>query len=312
MNYARTVIALACIVLGLGVIFPWAKTIIILGLCYGLASLGVALPARSGQVSFGHAMFSCVAAYCVAFIAKAYPTTDGLLLILFGTLLSTLFAAFIGLCMIRYRGIFYGMLNLAISMVIVALLGKLYSLTGGTDGIRVDRPTMLGVMTQRSEFETILLSFTLVVCIAAGWFYQRFIKSGSGEALLGLKSNETRLEYLGLSAQRVLWVGYVISGLFVSLSGSIFALAQGLVTPEMGSWTRSGELVFITVLGGVSHALGPFVGAAIFEAVKLTAAAYMAGVWQLLLGCTLLVVIVVAPQGIMGAVAKRNKQQANS
>ena len=126
---------------------------------------------------------------------------------------------------------------------------------------------------------------------------------------MGLKSNETRLEYLGLSAHRVLWVGYVISGLFVSLSGAIFALAQGLVTPDIGSWTRSGELVFITILGGVSHSLGAFIGAAIFEAVKLTAAAYMAGVWQLLLGFTLLFVIVVAPDGIIGALEKRKEKK---
>ena len=309
MNYAKTTVFLFSLVLALGLLFPWAKTIIIIGLCYGLSSLGVALPARSGQVSFGHAIFSCVAAYSVAFIAKAFPATDALVLVIAGTLLSTAFASLIGLFIVRYRGIFYGMLNLAVSMVIVALLGKLYSLTGGTDGIRVDRPAIFGVMTERGDFESILLLFTLLVAVVAGWFYQRFIKSASGEALLGLKSNETRLEYLGLSAHRVLWVGYVISGLFVSLAGAIFALAQGLVTPDIGSWTRSGELVFITVLGGVSHSLGPFVGAAIFEIVKLTAAAYMAGVWQLLLGVTLLIVIVVAPNGIMGAFEKRNKNK---
>ena len=300
---------LAVIVLAFGLAFPWSKTVLILSLCYGLAALGVALPARSGQVSFGHAMFACVAAYSVAFVAKAFPTIDGTLLVVAGTLIGTGFAALIGLFIVRYRGIFFGMLNLAVSMVIVALLGKLYSLTGGTDGIRVDRPTVLGVMTERSEFETILLVFTLCVAFAAGWFYQRFIKSAAGEALLGLKSNETRLEYLGLSAHRVLWVGYVISGLFVSLSGAIFALAQGLVTPDSGSWTRSGELVFITILGGVNHALGAFIGAAIFEAVKLTASAYMAGVWQLLLGFTLLIVILLAPDGIMGMINKRIKRK---
>ena len=111
-----------------------------------------------------------------------------------------------------------------------------------------------------------------------------------------------------MSAHHVLWVGYVISGLFLSLSGAIFALAQGLVTPDMGSWMRSGEFVFIMILGGASHALGAFVGAGIFEVVKLAASAYMAGVWQLLLGVTLLVVIVVAPEGIIGAL-ERNKSK---
>jgi ABC-type branched-subunit amino acid transport system permease subunit len=161
------------------------------------------------------------------------------------------------------------------------------------------------LLTDRSEFETLLMVLTSLLCLLAGWFYQRFTQSATGEALAGLKSNETRLEYLGISAHKVLWVGYVWSGLMVSLAGAVFALAQGLVTPEMGAWTRSGELVFIMILGGVTHALGPFVGAAIFQAVKLFASAYMAGVWQMLLGSTLLVVIAVAPNGILGAWHKR-------
>ena len=310
MRFGLISLVLAAAMMAIGVLFPWMKTIGILGLCYGLATLGVALPARSGQVSFGHAMFACVAAYTVAFTAKAFPQLDGVMLIVWSVCVSTAFSAMLGLFMVRYRGIFFGMLNLAVSMVIVALLGKLYSLTGGSDGIRVDRPTFFGFVTERNEFETLLLGFTLVVSMGCGWFYQRFIHSASGEALAGLKTNETRLEYLGLSAHQVLWVGYVISGVFLSLSGAIFALAQGLVTPDMGSWMRSGEFVFIMILGGASHALGAFVGAGIFEVVKLAASAYMAGVWQLLLGVTLLVVIVVAPDGIIGALEKKkeNKQ----
>ena len=309
MRFGLISLVLAAAMMAIGVLFPWMKTIGILGLCYGLAALGVSLPARSGQVSFGHAMFACVAAYAVAFTAKAFPQLDGLMLIVWSVGLSTAFCAVLGLFMVRYRGIFFGMLNLAVSMVIVALLGKLYSLTGGTDGIRVDRPTFFGFVTERNEFETLLLGFTLLVSMGCGWFYQRFIHSASGEALSGLKTNETRLEYLGLSAHQVLWVGYVISGVFLSLSGAIFALAQGLVTPDMGSWMRSGEFVFIMILGGASHALGAFVGAGIFEVVKLAASAYMAGVWQLLLGITLLVVIVVAPEGIIGAFNKKKENK---
>ncbi len=295
------------LLLTIGVLFPWSKTLLIIGLCYGLSALGVAIPAKSGQVSFGHAMFACVSAYSVAFMASAFPAWDGLLLIVLATLLGTLFSALLGLFVVRYRGIFFGMLNLAVSMVIVTLLGKLYNLSGGTDGIRVERPALMGMLADRSGFETLLLVLTCCLCLLAGWFYQRFTQSATGEALVGLKSNETRLEYLGISAYRVLWVGYVWSGLMVSLAGAIFALAQGLVTPDMGAWTRSGELVFIMILGGVSHAMGPFVGAAIFQAVKLFASAYMAGVWQMLLGFTLLVVIAVAPDGILGALHKRRQ-----
>lgn len=297
-------LCLALIVLALGALFPWSRTLGVLGVCYGLASLGVAIPARSGQVSFGHAMFACVSAYATVFVARAYPNLDGIVLILIATFASAAFGALIGLFIVRYRGIFFGMLNLAVSMVLYSLLGKLYTYTNGSDGLQLERPSFFGFKLERSEFELSLLVFALVLAFVCGWFYQRFTRSGTGQALMGLKTNETRLEYLGLSAHKILWVGYIISAIFVGFSGAVFALAQGLVTPEVGSWMRSGEYVFITILGGVGNALGPFLGAAIFEAVKLFASAYMAGVWQLLLGATLLLVIVVAPEGITGAILK--------
>lgn len=304
MKFGYVSLILAACLLAFGLLFPWSKTLGILGLCYGLAALGVAIPARAGQVSFGHAMFACVSAYGVAFIGRAFPGTDGVLLVLMATIISSVFAAIIGFFIVRYRGIFFGMLNLAVSMVIYALLGKLYEITGGTDGIRVDRPVFFGMAMERSDFETWLLIFALLISLLCGWIYQRFIKSATGEALMGLRTNETRLEYLGLSAHKILWTSYLLSAVFVGLSGAIFALAQGLVTPDIGSWMRSGEFVFITILGGVNHALGPFIGAAVFEIVKLGASAYLAGVWQLILGVTLLIVIVVAPTGIIGAIEK--------
>ena len=301
MMKLRLAITIGCaLLLALGLLYPWSKTPIIVGLCYALAALGVSIMVRAGQVSFGHALYACVAGYGVAFVARAWPQVDGLLLLLGGTLAGTLAGAIVGLFVVRYRGIFFGMLNLAISMVVYSMLGKFYSLTGGTDGLRIDRPTLLGFTLERSGFETGLLLLTLALCVAIGWGVQRLFASGTGQALAAIKTNETRLEYLGLSARRVLWHGYVLSAALVGLSGALFAMMQGLVTPDLGSWLRSGEFVFISILGGANHAIGAFLGAIVFEAVKLIAAAYMAGVWQLLLGLTLIVVILVAPGGIVG------------
>ncbi len=303
MRLIVTVGSLLCLALGLA--FPWSKTPIIVGLCYALAALGVSIMVRAGQVSFGHALYACVSGYAVAFIARAWPQIDGVVLLVAATLAATLAGAIVGLFVVRYRGIFFGMLNLAISMVVYSMLGKFYGLTGGTDGLRINRPTLFGVSFERSGFETSLLILTLLLSIAIGWAVQRLFASGTGEALAGVKTNETRLEYLGLSARRVLWHGYVVSAALVGLSGALFAMVQGLVTPDLGSWLRSGEFVFITILGGANHAIGAFLGAIVFEAVKLFAAAYMTGVWQLLLGLTLIFVILVAPMGIVGLMEKR-------
>lgn len=293
-------IAAAGACLALGLLFPWLKTTAIVGICYGLAALGVAVLLRAGQISFGHAMYACISGYAVAFLARAFPELDGLVLIVAGVGVSVAAGAVVGLFVVRYRGIFFGMLNLAISMVLYSLLSKLYELTGGSDGLRITRPTLAGLTFDRGGFETAMLILTIVAALVLGWLVQRYFNSSAGEALAGVKTNETRLEYLGLSAGRILWNGYLLSAGLVGLSGALFALVQGLVTPELGYWLRSGEYVFIAILGGASHVLGAFLGALVFECVKLFAAAFLTGVWQMLLGFTLIAVILVAPAGIVG------------
>jgi ABC-type branched-subunit amino acid transport system permease subunit len=213
--------------------------------------------------------------------------------------------AVIGAFMVRYRGIFFGMLNLAFSMVLFSVLGKFGAVTGGTDGLRFDRPTFGFVAMEREAFETALLLLALVLAVAVGAVVQRYFASVNGQAMAAIKTNETRLEYLGISAKRVFWGGYVLSAALCGLGGSLFALAQGLVTPEMGYWVRSGEIVFIAILGGASHALGAFVGAFVFEFVKLYAAALLTGAWQLVLGLVLIAMVFVAPRGIFGLVERR-------
>jgi ABC-type branched-subunit amino acid transport system permease subunit len=291
--------ALIAIVVALALALPWLKTPLLLALSNGLAVTGVIVLIRAGQVSFGHAMFACAAGYGVAFAARAWHL-DALLLIVLGTSGAALAGALIGLFMVRYRGIFFGMLNLAFSMVLFAVLGKFGAATGGTDGLRFDRPTFGFVPLEREGFESALLVLALLLAVLAGLLVQRYFASVNGQALAAIKTNETRLEYLGISAKRVFWGGYVFSAALCGLGGSLFALTQGLVTPEMGYWVRSGEIVFIAILGGASHVLGAFVGAFVFEFVKLYAAALLTGAWQLALGLVLIVMVFVAPRGLFG------------
>ncbi len=297
------VAAIACFVVGL--LVPWVRTTAIIGLCYALAALGVTVLLRAGQISFGHALYALVGGYAVGFVGRAFPALDGLLLIAAGTAAAIVVGGIIGLFVVRYRAIFFGMLNLAISMVLFSFASKLFEVTNGSDGLRIARPTLAGMTLERADFETWMLAATLVAAVLLGWFVQRYFESAAGEALAGVKTNETRLEYLGLSSYRILWNGYVLSAGLVGLSGSIFAVVQGLVTPELGYWLRSGEYVFIAILGGSGHALGAFLGTLVFECVKLIAGAYFAGVWQLMLGVVLIVVILIAPNGIVGAFRRR-------
>jgi len=294
----QLVIALALLALALPAALPWLKTPFILGTAFGIAALGISILIVSGQISFGHAMFMCSGGYAVAFAARQWPQLDSAVLLLMGAGTGLLLGVVVGSFVVRYRAIFFGMLNLALSMVLYAVLGKFFHITGGTDGLRLERAPFFGLSLDRDTFETVLLLLSVLLALITGWLVRRYQRSVAGQALAAIKTNETRLEYVGISAYKALWIGYIFSATLCGLSGAIFAIAQGLVTPEMGYWVRSGEIIFVAILGGVGHPVGAFIGAGIFEFVKLFAAAYLTGAWQLVLGCVLIAIVFLAPRGV--------------
>ena len=277
----------------------WA-TLFALILAKGIVVLGIVLLLQAGQVSFGHAMFFATGAYTAAFWGKYMGGGDILLYIVLGGISSTIVGLLVGLFVVRYREIFFGMLNLAFSMVLWSLLEKMFHYTNGADGIRVARPGLLGFTFTPETFQYVILYVSLVVAIAAFFGVQRYLESPLGHMLRAIKSNETRLEYLGMSARRVLLIGYVISAFLGGVGGTLVAIIQQIATPEFGFWTKSGEFVFIAILGGGAHAFGAFAGAAMFEIVRFYAAAHLADAWQLILGVVLIVIILYAPNGLIG------------
>lgn len=286
----------------------WA-TLFALILAKGIVILGIVLLLQAGQVSFGHAMFFATGAYTAAFWGKYVGGGDILLFIVLGGLSSTIIGLIVGLFVVRYREIFFGMLNLAFSMVLWSLLEKMFHYTNGADGIRVARPGLLGFSFTPETFQYVILYVSLVVAIAAFVGVQRYLESPLGHMLRAMKSNETRLEYLGTSARRVLLVGYVISAFLGGVGGALVSMIQQIATPEFGYWTKSGEFVFIAILGGSTHAFGAFAGAAMFEVVRFYAAAHLADAWQLILGIVLIVIILYAPSGLIGLRQRNQPKQ---
>lgn len=297
--------------IALPMLLTWLKTPVIFASCMGIAALGVAVLIRAGQVSFGHAMFTCLAGYAVAFSSKWWPSLDAAALIVIGTVFGSLCGLIVGLFVVRYREIFFGMLNLALSMVLFAVLGKLFNITGGTDGMQIARATFFGMSLSRDALETTLLLLSVACALGCSVFISRYSASAAGQAMAAIKTNETRLEYVGISAYRVFLTGYVISAALCSLSGALFAVAQGLVTPEMGYWVRSGELVFIAILGGIAHPVGAFLGATVFEFVKLFAAAYLTDAWQMVLGVVLILMVFFAPMGVSGLLMRFDRARVS-
>ena len=279
---------------------PGLQILLTLALAKGIAVMGITVLLRSGQVSFGHALFFAVAAYGGAFTLMVIPGADLVVVFVFGITAAVLTGVAVGLFVARYRFIFFAMLNLAFSMIFWSILEKFYHYTGGADGMRLPRPTVFGMELERGPYELIMFYLALIMALGLGWFSMRWLESPTGQLFRTLKTNETRLQYLGMSPQRVMLTGYVLSALLCGVGGIIMGLVQGVVTPEYAFWVRSGEMVFIAVLGGAGSVPGALVGAAIYEIVRTYASAFAGDIWQMVLGTFLLIIILFAPGGIAG------------
>ncbi len=288
----------AALILGLSWAVPWLRFVMTVALAKGLAVLGILLLLRAGQVSFGHALYLALAAYVVAFAATRVP--EVLILLPLAALSAAAIGLVIGLFVSRYRAIFFGMLNLALSMVFYSIIDKFYEVTRGGDGIRVATTKFAGASLSPEQQSWALLCLALVLAIAFGAFVRRYLSSPLGSALSALKTREARLEFMGVPARRVLLCAYVISAFMAGCGGVLIALSTRHVTPALAYWTASGELVFIAVLGGAGSVFGPFLGALAYELTRTYAAALVADAWQMILGAVLLVVILFAPGGLWG------------
>ncbi|MEB8388749.1 branched-chain amino acid ABC transporter permease [Rhodobacteraceae bacterium KMM 6894] len=276
------------------------QVLLTLALAKGIAVMGITVLLRSGQVSFGHALYFAIAAYGGAFTLMLMPGADLIVVFLLGVMAAVLSGVLVGLFVARYRFIFFAMLNLAFSMIFWSILEKFYHYTGGADGMRLPRPTVFWIEMERGAYELFMFYLALALAIGLGWFSMRWLESPTGQLFRTLKTNETRLQYLGMSPQRVLMNGYVLSAMLCGTGGILMGLVQGVVTPEYAYWIRSGEMVFIAVLGGAGSVPGALVGAAIYEIVRTYASAFAGDVWQLVLGSFLLIIILFAPGGIAG------------
>ena len=129
------------------------------------------------------------------------------------------------------------------------------------------------------------------------------VQSPFGKTLQSIRDNEIRARFLGIRIRRSRWIAFVISGTFTGLAGALWVPLNGLTTPEILWWPFSGEIVFMSVLGGFRSFAGPIVGAIVFNFLKAYAVA-STEYWQMLLGVVLIVLVLALPGGIVGALVK--------
>jgi ABC-type branched-subunit amino acid transport system permease subunit len=276
----------------------WVTFLLTLALAKSVVVLAIALLLRGGLVTFGHGMFFAAGAYTVGLLMKRLGLHEAVVLTAAGVLTAAVVAALVGLFIARYRGIFFAMLNMAISMVVYAVLLKLYWLTGGTDGIGIRTPTILGLTPGRESLRLAIYYYTLALTLPAFFGVQRFWHSPLGFALRAVRDNEVRVEYMGASVHRVIYAAYVLSGALAGLGGVLTGFSVGHIVPELAYWTTSGEFVFVAVLGGPASVGGPLVGSIAFEFLKSYAYKYAAFTWQMALGATMLLIILFMPGGL--------------
>ena len=283
---------------------PYYVTLVLPAFAYGIALLGFNLLfGYTGLLSFGHALFVAVGAYAAAVLSSKLGVKSFELILLLSGLAGVLVALPVALLSVRYVRIFFGILTLAFGMLFHSFLFKFYDITGGDTGIRVLRPSLLGNGFTDLDKTAFLIGpfyyYCLALFVVLGIVMWRVVHSPFGLHLAAIRENPRKAEYLGVRVRLFRLIAFLISAFYCAIGGVILAINTGQADPELAYWTHSGELVFMTVLGGFANFFGPLIGAFTFIFLKselMGATQY----WRFWLGAILVVIVVVFPRGLVG------------
>ena len=286
------------LLLGLGLVLPkWLIFLATIALANGLVSLGIVLMMRSGVVPFGQGLVFAAGGYTAALLFNRLGITDALALSVMGGIAAFLIALPFASLLARYRGIFFAMLTLALSMVLYGILMKTNAL-GGSDGFNVTRPTLFGFRPEAAQSTLLLWGVTAgISCLMAG-LARIYCDSTRGLLSLAVRENELRVEYLGMSVVNIVAWNYLLAAFVGGLGGALSVLALGHIDPNFSYWTTSGEFVFVAILAGHQSVIAVFLGSLLLELVRSFSSAYFPNTWQLALGIFLLLVIRFLPDGL--------------
>jgi branched-chain amino acid transport system permease protein len=284
------------------VLSGWVLFLLTVSAAKALAVLGVVLLLRGKLLTFGHALYYAAGAYAAGMGVKYLGLHNGFLLIGLGLLAGVALSALLGLLVSRYRGVYFALLNLAFSMVLYGILLKFSGVTGGTDGLAIAAPTLLGRRVSASSLQFQMYELTLVLGGLLVYVAYRFFVSPLGYALRAIRDNEVRVEYMGISVRRTVYIVYVFAGGLAGVAGVLIGLSVGHITPDLAFWSQSGEFVFVAILGGTASVFAPVVGSVLFEFVRNYAFQFSPYTWQMTLGITLLLIIFFLPGGVWSLV----------
>jgi branched-chain amino acid transport system permease protein len=274
-------------------------------MCFGLfAAAFNLLVGYAGLLSFGHAMFLGSAGYAAAHAAREWHVPPEIAIAL-GTLAATGLGVVIGLLAIRRQGIYFSMITLALSQMIFFFCVQA-PFTHGEDGIQgVPRGRVLGLLDLN---QTMTMYFLVLVVFVAGFLLiYRTIHSPFGQVLKSIRENEPRATSLGYTTDHYKLIAFVLSAGLAGLAGSVKALVFQLASLTDVHWSMSGEVVLMTLLGGMGTVFGPVVGALIV----ITLENYLAqlGAWVTIVqGAIFVVCVLTFRRGVVGELSRLLKK----
>ena len=270
-------------------------------LCFALFACAFnLLTGYAGLLSFGHALFFGWASYVCAYAAKSWGFSPELA-ILAGTAAAAVLGGVAGFIAIRRQGIYFAMITLALAqmMYFFALRAPF---TGGEDGIQtVPVHRLFGLVDLSNPLA--MYAFVLVIVLVAFLFIYRIINSPFGEVLTAIRENEPRAVSLGYATDRYKLVAFALSATLSGLAGALKALVLQFASLTDVHWTMSGEVVLMTLLGGLGTVFGPVVGAFLIVAMQNYLASF--GQWVLVIqGAIFIICVLVFRRGIVGELAR--------
>ena len=271
-------------------------------LVLGLAAMSFnLLLGFTGVMSFGHAAYFGLGAYgaglTLKFVAASTPLAilDGILL---GGLAGTLF----GLLIARRRGVYFAMVTVAFGQIAFYIAYSWNDLTGGYDGLRgfSRTPIDLGfTVIDIASNGTTFYYFLLIVFGIATALQGLLLASPFGRTLLAIRENERRARFLGIPIERHIWLSFSISCCFTALAGALYALLNNFADPLGLHYSLSGEIVIMTVMGGMRAFWGPLIGAALFVLLQDYISS-MTTNWMSFVGLIFVLVVLFFPRGLLG------------
>ncbi len=249
-----------------------------------------------GMVSFGHAAYLGIGAYAVG-IPAFHGIDNGFLQWGLAIVASALTALVIGAISLRTSGVYFIMITLAFAQMLY-YLGISLETYGGDNGMRLAARSKFGGpidLHQPMVFYYVVLAILVLFLVLGG----RLVESRFGMVIRAAKSNEPRARAIGFSPFRYKLTAFVIAGSAGGLAGALLANQTEYLTPEFMHWTRSGEIMFMVILGGMGTLFGPVIGAIVLLLLEDVLSALTAH-WQIVLGPILVLVVLFAKHGLVG------------